>query len=703
MTRELPDRFPAVARNQINRVGRAVFGDRVGLVIFLAGLAFVTTYWRVGIFITDTYAIGNTLVNLADGSLAIKRLQDSLTLGSQPGLYFHDGAVYGRNYGHAYVSLPVLWLLDALSGIFDLRLVLAAGVSLLWIALFEQCGRVLGRHRQGVTAGSLIGVAVFLSNAFVAAPLAEKWYPIVALQTTTMIAAALVGVVLYRLLSHLYGRYVGFGIGLATVIATPVGFWASIPKRHVISALAVTVVVAAFYHARAVDSRRSALAARALSYATIALFAWVHAPEALVLLFVLGPLDLVTARSNHPRRLVVVGLVFLVALTPFMLTNHAISGNPMQPPRTFVGYYDQVDLVETDSGSTGPIETGNETGLGGETADQGGGTDAESRVVDQTTPQPNTTVAGPPTNTTNTTTAGQDRSSPEPTGTADGEGAGGDSSSFGIIGTLISLLSAIFDSAIAALQRAKTEFDKGFAVVTDPSRLYHLLIRSGRASEYVTYSINQQEAIELSVLETLPLLGALLSAIPAGFKRLSGGLTIRELRDAAARPERQTDVLTLGIVAMFSLIYLPRLPGNTQITVRYLVPIMPLGMYGIARLVTVRSGVRSDWRSLVGSYLGTLFVGGVSLFAAHNWLALTLGEAMQLHALLGLASAILLAIWSIAALFGTFPERYDAIVLTLPAALTTLFLLFTGLFYFQYADHALPLVRALTELIPISV
>jgi len=225
----------------VNRAGRLFFGDRLGFVLFLVGLLFTATYWRVGIFLTDNYAIGNTLINVADGHLAIRRLEYSLTFGSQPGLWVADGMVYGRNYGHVFLSLPVYWLLNTISVLFDPRLTIAAVWCLLLFVALEQTGQLLKRHRRYLLGGAGLSVLVFVVNVATATELNSMWLPFIALQTTTMLAAGALGVVIYRLLSHVHNRRVGLLLGLGAVLATPIGFWASIPKRHVFSALVVTV------------------------------------------------------------------------------------------------------------------------------------------------------------------------------------------------------------------------------------------------------------------------------------------------------------------------------------------------------------------------------------------------------------------------------------------------------------------------------
>lgn len=154
---------------------------------------------------------------------------------------------------------------------------------------------------------------------------------------------------------------------------------------------------------------------------------------------------------------------------------------------------------------------------------------------------------------------------------------------------------------------------------------------------------------------------------------------------------------------LFVLTYLRWLPLHSQFTVRYLTPLIPLGVYRIVRLGAVRAVLRSKPRWVAGSVGGCLVVGAaVMLFV--NWqLRLAIGEAMQFHALVNLGSAVLASAWaSIDALVDGFDDRTEAFVLGIPAGLTTLFLLFTGLGYFQYGDYALPVSGDIANLLPVA-
>lgn len=667
---------------------QTVFGDRLGAVLFLTSLSFVILYWRIGVFITDTYAIGNALAAVSDGHLDIRSLQYSLTFGSQPGLYVSDGALYGRNYAHVFLALPVLWLLEAVSLLFDLRLALAAGFSLVVYLLADQLGHLVDRHRSLTVGGTVAALFVFLLNVVYAAPLDSTWRPFIALQLTSMLAAGFVAVGLYRLIAHIHGRRCGAVIGLFAVVASPLGFWASIPKRHVLTSLAVVTVLATFYFARAADSNRRALVARSLSYAAVGFLTLLHGGEALILFAALVPLDFLTAPSNRPRDLVVVGIVFLLALTPFLLTNLAIAGNPLEPPRALSRYSGDIDPVQgAQNGATGSAG-GTATG---ETAIQTG------TATDTTTPVADSASSSAGSRSATTPPSAVTRSSAGPVVPV------------GLVGAVIAVISglgtAAVDRALWALEKVWSLFGGGIEVAIDePERLYHTLIRSGRIPTSVDYSVNEQAAIELTLLEAVPLVGALVGAIAIAGRKAIANPSVDALVSDLQRPERQTDVLAATVSCLFVLVYISRLPLHTQITVRYLLPTVPLGLYGIGRLGAVHRVTRADWRYLTGSYLGIISVGAVAYLTAHGWLDLALGEAMQLHALVGLASATLIAVWSLIEALGIRSDiRIGAVVLALPAALTTLFLVFSGFVYFQYGEYALPLARTVINMIPISV
>jgi hypothetical protein len=641
-----------------------VFGDRLGLVVFLAGLSFVMLYWRIGVFLNDTYVFGNTLVNVASGSLAIERTVYSLTFGTQPGLHIVDGTVYGRNYGLAFAALPIYGLFELFAVVFDPRLVLVAFWSLLLYVTAEQVGHVFDHRRTASRIGFGVAVAVFLLNVVLATPLPRKWIAFASLQLTTMLAAALVGVGLYRVLGSLHGRRVGAVTGLAAAVATPVGFWASIPKRHAITALAAVALVASFYAARTTDAPRRRLGYRGVGYATIALTMWVHPPEGFVLFAGFAPVDLATAPSNSPRHLAVVALVFAIALTPFLATNALISGNPVRPPVLLPEYPE-------DASETSVAPSAGRAGGDSDSSEPSGGSartpvpPPDSSQLDGSRPDD---AAGPVASVTGTVAQG--------------------------VGRVVRVAS-----------------ETSSLLVTEPERLYYTFVRSGRipGTLPVAYWSTDQETVELTVLETLPVAAALLT-LPVLFGRsvrrhlARGRAGIASLSEVLASPVRGTDVLVLSLWGVYVLVYFPDLPLFSQITVRYLVPTYPLLLYGVARLGPVRTVIDDAGRWLAGVFVVTLFVGAAGLTAALFALDLAIGEAMQLHALLDLAAGAALLAWvSLASLTSFADERVGAVVLGVPAALTTLFLLFSGLLYFQYGRYALPVARAIAEFAPATL
>jgi hypothetical protein len=82
------------------------------------------------------------------------------------------------------------------------------------------------------------------------------------------------------------------------------------------------------------------------------------------------------------------------------------------------------------------------------------------------------------------------------------------------------------------------------------------------------------------------------------------------------------------------------------------------------------------------------------------WTVVGVGEAFQMHALLALASATPLALWAAVGRSDGRYGRLGAVLLALPAALTTLFVLVVVVEYYPIGDsHLLPMVRAVAELL----
>ncbi|MFB6179352.1 MAG: hypothetical protein ABEI77_06470 [Halorientalis sp.] len=598
-------------RTQLLRIG---FGDRPGLAVFLAGLCFFTLYWRVGVFITDTNAILNTLVNVAHGHLYITQAP----YGSgklAPGTHLVDGKAYGRDYGIVFVAVPVYWAIQGLSTVLDPGVLLVGVWPLSFIALSIVVGNLFDRPRLPL-AGGFIAVLIFGINLTVAQPVGQGHYPVLALQIVTMLATALTGVFIYRLVSGIHTQRIGILAAFASFLGTPLSFWAAFPKRHSFTVLLLFVTAYAFYRSRVSDDE---LFYRALTYVPIGLMAWIHSAEALALFLPLVIIDVATAESNDRRSLGIVAFVFLLSMVPFFLTNAAISGNPLEPPRMLTPY---------ESGSKGLSLHSNSGGV---------------KLF-------------------------------------------GD----GPVGQFLSKflnITSVFGSLLV---------DGTIVTVTEPTRLFETLVRSGYI--HGVTAKDGAQAINLTVLESAPILGAVVG-IPlfVGRRLKTNGLTW--LKQYLQTPASAVDLFALGSGLLFFVLYIPRLPLHAQATVRYLHPLYPLGIYGLARLPAIRRAATTEWRMGLWSYLVSVFIGGQILLLADILLDLGFGEAVQLHALVALAGATLLAIWTIATVLSdSVPDNYGAAAMGVTIGATTVFVLLALLYYFNYADvYAVPVFRVIVN------
>jgi len=614
------DRWYTQTRAARGTVERVVFGDGYGTALFLGSVCFFMLYWRIGVFITDTNAIATTLLNVADGHLHLTAAPYGSGIES-PGTYVSGDRVYGRNYGVVFAALPILWFLDGAAAVADIRIVLVACWALLVIGWTGTLARLFDRQWV-VAVGSVVAVATFLGSLTAATPIDPLARPVIALQLLTMIATALSGVVLYRLLARIYDRRLGLFAGAGTVLATPLGFWASLPKRHAFTVLLLLVSCYALYRSRAAadDGDGAATTFRALAYAAVGLLAWVHAAEALVVFLVLVAVDVPTARSNDRRSLAIVGGAFLLSLVPFFLTNVLISGNPIEPPRLLPSYGSE-----------------SSSGLGSGGGGPSGGF-FENTVVGQT------------------------------------------------IAKGISILTALGAKLAGGLA----------ILLTDGTRVYQTFVRSGYIPEVAADESGL--AISLTVLESAPLLAAAVGLPVAAVRRLRAEGAGR-FRTHLGTPVGAVDAFVVGTALLFTLLYMTRLPLHAQVTVRYLHPLFALGIYGVARLAVVREAVADHWRVSLWTYAGAVLIGGQLVVAFLALTGPTLGEAVQFHAVVSLTTATLLGVWIAAASASeAVPRRYGAVTLALAAAAGTLFLLLSGLDYFDYAgQYMLPVVRVVTD------
>lgn len=604
-------------------VFRAVFGDYVGATIFLAAVAWVGLYWRLGFFSNDQFTFANALVGVADGHLAIERAVYGPASGSTPGTHLMDGRVYGRNYGVVVVSAAWLLALEAASLVVDLRVLLAGLWSFAVVGVGAGIGVWLGRRRRGVIAGTAVGAAAFVGNLVVATPLSAYWYPLLALQITTVVATALTAVVLYRLVSRRYSRRLGAFAGLGAVAATPLGFWAALPKRHSVTALFVVCTCYTLYRSREAESATAARRYRALTYAWVGPLTWVHAPEGFVLLLAVAAVDLPTARSNGVRDLIAVGLVLFVSLLPFFLTNLAISGNPLRPPRLLAEYTGDVLSAEATAPDQGA---------------SGSGTDGQSARSGQF-----------------------------------GGGGGG------IGSALLGRFAASYGMFIA-----------------DPEAVYRIFVRRG----YVDLrQASKDAAVNLSVLESMPLFGALVAApvlaVRIGTTEL--GRRVRRLR-SVSDPKSVVDGFTVAYGALLVGLFLASLPSHHMLTVRYLHPLYALGVYWLVRLPAVRRALSTASHVAAGSFAVTVVTGVPLYLGAIAVGDLVLGESVQLYALVALALAVAVGCWALLETSVGGLEASGAALLGVAGGAVAVYLLVSGVALFPTTgDFLLPLSRAASE------
>ncbi|MDG5775333.1 hypothetical protein QA599_02680 [Haloarculaceae archaeon H-GB1-1] len=609
-------RVPTSGRTALATARNYVFGDQLGVALFLGTLSVFVFTWRIGVFITDTHTLVHTLPAVANGHLSFGATGPN-GLGT-PGVHAVDGKLYGRNYGQLVATVPFYWAITALSTVVDLRIGILVGWSLLTIGFGHYLGEALGR-RSVTLAGAVAGLTLFVVNLSLGPmPLSTDQIPVLSLQAATLLSTAMTSTLVYRLCSAMTTRTTGVVGGTLTVLATAVGFWAAIPKRHTFTTMLVMGIVFAFYRSRHPDSAPlSPLTYRAVAYALVGLTTWVHAAEGFILFAGLVVVDLATAEQRDARTLATIGGVFAVSLLPMLLTNFLIAGSPFQPPRLLPPYLGGEQTVSHSQGSS-------RTGIGG--------TSDESTIT-------------------------------LPTSTA------------------FKFLDIVLLDGIRL-------------VLHDPGRLVPVYVRSGYISGIAGNDLKQ--ALNLTVLESTPILGATISLIGGGIRRWgtrSQGLLSRL---------SPTDWLVGTYWVLFTTLYLPKLPLHAQLTVRYLLPVYALGVYVVLRQAAIRRTLTSHIRAFTWAYACTVLLGGQVLVVVLVVLRLSRGEAFQLHALLGLTAAAVLASSAVGASLDERLRAPTAIALGFAAGLGTSFVFLSALSYFQYGTYALPLARELASLLALG-
>lgn len=630
---------------------RFLFGDQVGLAIFLGALMFFGLTWRTGFFINDNFSLANGLVNLVDGHFHFTHVAYGPANGDSPGTYTDGTRVYARNYGMIVAAVPFYIFLQFLAFVADFQVAIIALWSLLVLAFCVVLGRVCARPQLGNYAGSLLALVLFTVNVAFATPLASGKIGLLALQFVSMLAAALVGVLVYRLLVQLESSLIGVVGGVFAVLATPIGFWATIPKRHVIIAMLVLAAAYSLYRARAEGSLRF----RALAYVWPALAAWVHPPDGIVLFVALASIDLVTRRKLAIGELAVMAIVFLIALTPFIATNLAITGGPLEPPRFLPDYKGELLLDQGIPENAEPKGGSGADNVGGASGDGSGASGIEERVTGE-----------------------------NPNGDSVGSGTRAEGFAGLLLGLVSSLLGAASDVS-ARLSRFEYAVSRGWSVVTDTDRMYETFVRSGISGPVAE---DEFRAIRLSFLESIPLAG-LLVALPFGLGR-------SRLRAWLASPQAVVDLFAVAYGVFLALVYLPRLPLHATITVRYLVPMMPLLLYLGLRSTRVKTVIEDALEPLVASYVVAVMFGLVAVGALT--VDAVLIERMRLHAF------IATAVWPLLGVVFILPNRMRGIVVAravmigVVAGATTVFILMSSVAHYAViGDHALPFIEVISQ------
>jgi hypothetical protein len=421
--------------------------------------------------------------------------------------------------------------------------------------------------------------------------------------------------------------------------------WASIPKRHVLTAALALASLYLLALSRASETARAVSTAdtqgqdaqsdmirlhprwkRALAYVPVGLTAWLHAAEGFVLLVAVAGVDLLFARDRSPRTLATVAVVFGCSLVPLVVTNVLISGDPFTVPRMLAPY---------DAASDGVRFVG------------GGGSGG---------------------------TAGE---------------AASDSVLAPVVTAVSGVLTAVAAPVLPMLRRGfvfigmlETGLTTAFA---EPSKVYHMLLRSGYVGTDGSGATGL--AINLAFLEALPVAGTLVAAPVVAVRRYrtDGGSPLRTIRAHLATPAGTADAFALVYACLLALLYLPRFPLHAMLTARYVHSLFPLAIYAVARLPAVRAALTEAGRPLVFAFCGGVLIGGQLTALAVALTGFGVDEAMQGYALLALTLAAILGSWSLVATWRSRYARPGAALLGVAGATTTNLV---GVIAFDYFGRA---------------
>jgi hypothetical protein len=267
-----------------------------------------------------------------------------------------------------------------------------------------------------------------------------------------------------------------------------------------------------------------------------------------------------------------------------------------------------------------------------------------------------------------------------------------------VLAALVGVATATTATAMSALEAAHHQATRGLAALA-PERLFHVFLRSGRIPG-VDYSQTGGETIELTLVESAPILAALIAApvavLRGGIDRLlpTGRSSLRALS-----PARAVDLFVVVFTVVFTLVHLPRLPLHATVTVRYLTPVVPLLVYGVFRLAPVRAVVTEHGHTILRAASAAVAFGAVVWVGGFAVLTPSVGTAMQAHAVVNLATAGLVTGWL---LLAPTRRRVGAAALGVAAAAMALFLVGTGFEYFATDRRfLLPVARLIETALPL--
>ncbi len=271
-------------------------------------------------------------------------------------------------------------------------------------------------------------------------------------------------------------------------------------------------------------------------------------------------------------------------------------------------------------------------------------------------------------------------------GSGGGSGGGGSGGGRSLLSVLVALLPS---QAVWVAGNVWGSLLTGVSGMLDTQNMYNTFVHS--SVENVNEDVGFR-GINLSVLEAAPVFGA---ALAGGLAGLS---THVRNRDWHLDPVVVfAAVLTIAVV----LTKAGRLPLRVQVTVRYLLPVYALGVFLIADS-TIGAWLSDTHRSLaVWSYAGGVAIGGQLLFLALVFGDFAVGEAARLHALLGVALGLAVAVTCLAGLADRRFRSAAVVAVGLAAAASTVFVLLAGLYYFSFTgEYILPVVDFVVDRLP---